>query len=106
MSDEMTSLISLTRDLIAFNTVNPPGNEGPCARYLANMLEAAGFEVVLLPFEPDRPNLIARSGTTNRPPLCFPVTWTRCPWDRPGGNGIRWAALSPATAYTGVGPAI
>ncbi len=92
MSDEMTSLISLTRDLIAFNTVNPPGNEGPCARYLANMLEAAGFEVVLLPFEPDRPNLIARSGTTNRPPLCFsghldtvPLGSARWEWDPLGG---------------------
>ncbi|MGD8251530.1 MAG: M20 family metallopeptidase [Desulfobacterales bacterium] len=71
MSDEAIPLISLTRDLIAFNTVNPPGNEGPCAQYLAGMLEAGGFEVVLLPFEPGRPNLIARSGTADTSPLCF-----------------------------------
>jgi succinyl-diaminopimelate desuccinylase len=39
-------LVALTRDLIGFPTVNPPG-EGyaPCAEYLGRRLQARGFEV-------------------------------------------------------------
>ncbi len=40
---------ALTRDLIRFPTINPPGDEyGPCAEYLGNRLKARGFEVTYL----------------------------------------------------------
>jgi len=38
----------LLRQLIRFNTVNPPGNERPAQEYLAEHLRAAGFECELL----------------------------------------------------------
>ncbi|MGI8584938.1 MAG: M20/M25/M40 family metallo-hydrolase, partial [Thermoleophilaceae bacterium] len=34
----------LLRELIRFNTVNPPGNEAPVQEYLRELLERAGFE--------------------------------------------------------------
>ena len=50
----------LLRDLIRFNTVNPPGDERPAQEHLAAHLRAAGFECELLGAEPERPNLVAR----------------------------------------------
>src|SRR3546814_9735253 len=39
-------LVALTRDLIRFPTVNPPGEAyTPCAEFLGARLEARGFEV-------------------------------------------------------------
>src|SRR3546814_5265096 len=39
-------LVALTRDLIRFPTVNPPGEAyTPCAEYLGARLKARGFEV-------------------------------------------------------------
>jgi acetylornithine deacetylase/succinyl-diaminopimelate desuccinylase-like protein len=50
----------LLQRLIRFPTVNPPGDEGPCVSYVADLLRDAGIEVRLLAAEPGRPNLIAR----------------------------------------------
>ena len=36
---------ALTRELLRFNTINPPGMERACARHLGAMLEDAGFRV-------------------------------------------------------------
>ena len=36
---------ALTRDLLRYNTINPPGMERACARHLGALLEAAGFRV-------------------------------------------------------------
>jgi succinyl-diaminopimelate desuccinylase len=68
----MTSeAIALTQKLVSFNTINPPGNELECAIYLGELLKEGGFEVVLVPFAPNRVNLIARVGAPDRPTLCF-----------------------------------
>lgn len=53
-------VVNLTRDLIRFKTVNPPGNEQPVAEFLQGMLVDLGFEVELQPVGPNRANLIAR----------------------------------------------
>ena len=70
-----TDPIALTRRLIAFDTVNPPGNELACAQYLADLLQAAGFETRLVPLGPEgggRANLLARKGTPGpNGPLVF-----------------------------------
>src|ERR1043166_4204990 len=64
--------IELSRELIAFNTVNPPGNELSCITHLEKILAGAGLETSLHHFAPDRANLIARiGGAGSRPPLCF-----------------------------------
>ena len=66
------SSIDLTRELIRFKTVNPPGDERPCAEHLARILESAGFDTELIPFGKWRAQLIARiGGSSGKPPLCF-----------------------------------
>ncbi|HUJ01781.1 MAG TPA: M20 family metallopeptidase [Usitatibacter sp.] len=82
---------ALTRDLVAFNTVNPPGMERACARHLGALLESAGFRVSYHEFAEARTSLIAHIGVTgSRPPLCFTghldivplgsARWTRDPF--------------------------
>ncbi|VWL87435.1 M20 family metallopeptidase [Burkholderia lata] len=64
--------VALTRQLVGFGTVNPPGNEEALARFLAGELEAAGFEVILHAFGEGRLNLIARiRGADDRAPIGF-----------------------------------
>lgn len=68
----MIDAVELTRALIRFETINPPGNEQPCAEYLGRILEAAGFSIAYYPMEENRANLIARiGGVANKKPLCF-----------------------------------
>ncbi|MEI4264334.1 M20/M25/M40 family metallo-hydrolase, partial [Roseovarius sp. D0-M9] len=73
MSDTITGL-ELTKRLIAFDTINPPGNEADCIKYLADLLEPAGFELTWHDWRPNRPNLIARLPATEaaaRAPLVY-----------------------------------
>jgi succinyl-diaminopimelate desuccinylase len=68
----MIDAIALARDLIRIPTVNPPGDERPCAEHLARVLEGAGYECRLIPMGENRANLIARiGGSADKPPLCF-----------------------------------
>jgi succinyl-diaminopimelate desuccinylase len=63
---------SLTRELLAFNTINPPGMERACARHLGGLLEAAGFRVAYHEFAEARTSLIAQiGGGETKPPICF-----------------------------------
>lgn len=64
-------LITLTRKLISFNTINPPGQERQCAQYIAQILDEAGFRVSLFEFEDTRTSLVARSGNEGVLPICF-----------------------------------
>jgi acetylornithine deacetylase/succinyl-diaminopimelate desuccinylase family protein len=52
--------IALLRRLLRINTENPPGNEEPAARLLAEYLGALGFETELHEAAPLRTSLIAR----------------------------------------------
>lgn len=64
--------IELTRTLVAFNTINPPGNERPCAEYLGQLLETGGFTVTYHEFADRRTSLVARiGGSRDKAPLCF-----------------------------------
>jgi succinyl-diaminopimelate desuccinylase len=63
--------VELTRTLLSFNTVNPPGQELQCARYLGTLLEQGGFTIEYFDLEEGRPNLIARMGRGANLPLCF-----------------------------------
>ena len=63
---------ALTRELLAFNTINPPGMERACARHLGALLEGAGFRVEYHEFAEARTSLIATiGGDAARAPLCF-----------------------------------
>jgi succinyl-diaminopimelate desuccinylase len=68
----MPSSIELTRQLIRFNTINPPGAERACAEHLAGLLTVAGFAVDIVPFGEGRAQLLARiGGAAERLPLGF-----------------------------------
>lgn len=49
----------LLQQLIRFNTVNPPGNEGVAQAFIQQLLEEHGFTCEILAKDPARPNLIA-----------------------------------------------
>lgn len=57
----MTDLtgLDLTRQLVAFDTITPPGHEFECATFLAEILEPSGFKIELHDWQSRRPNLIA-----------------------------------------------
>ena len=55
----MIDVLGLTRDLVGIESLNPPGNEEACARYLSQVLRDLGFEVHLHEFGSTRFNLIA-----------------------------------------------
>lgn len=67
-----TNSIDLTRKLLAFNTMNPPGQEQECAKYLGALLESVGFQVHYYEFAPRRTTVVAHlRGMSDRIPLCF-----------------------------------
>jgi succinyl-diaminopimelate desuccinylase len=59
MKNEIVDPIDLTRKLLSFNTINPPGNERDCAEYLGELLEPKGFKVSFYESYEKRTNLIA-----------------------------------------------
>lgn len=54
-----TDVVELTRQLVQIRSINPPGNEEECARWLAAYLQYFGFDTRLVPFGEGRFNLIA-----------------------------------------------
>ncbi len=64
--------VKLTQTLVSFDTINPPGNERPCAEHVGNLLEAGGFSVSYHEFADTRTSLVARiGGSSEGKPLCF-----------------------------------
>ena len=64
--------VELTRELVRMNTINPPGGEESCARFLGGLLEDAGFQIQYHSFGEGRANLIAsKGGSANKLPICF-----------------------------------
>ncbi|MGI8428433.1 MAG: M20/M25/M40 family metallo-hydrolase [Solirubrobacteraceae bacterium] len=87
--------------LVAFNTVNPPGNERPAIEYLAAYLKRAGFQTELLGVTEERPNLIANlDGAADGPTLCYlghvdtvladASEWRHDPWSGDLADGFLW----------------
>jgi acetylornithine deacetylase/succinyl-diaminopimelate desuccinylase family protein len=82
--------IRLLQELLHFHTENPPGNEGPAARFLADYLRPWGFETRYVESAPERGSLIARlpgTGGGRSLALCghldigpIGTGWTRDPW--------------------------
>ncbi len=66
------SAIDLTRELIRYRTINPPGNEQDCIEHLGGLLEGGGFGLTYHAFGKGRANLVAHiGGNSDRKPLCF-----------------------------------
>ena len=56
--------VEITRRLIRFDTINPPGNERPLLDWVAGLLAPAGFQIAWQPLGEGRANLLA----------CLPAT--------------------------------
>jgi succinyl-diaminopimelate desuccinylase len=64
--------ISLTKSLLRFDTVNPPGRERDCARFAGAMLQEWGYEVQYHEYSDTRTSVVARAGGSGRKaPLCL-----------------------------------
>jgi succinyl-diaminopimelate desuccinylase len=64
--------VSLTRDLLRFDTVNPPGRERDCAHMAGSLLKEWGFSVEFSEYEERRTSVIARAGgKEGKAPLCL-----------------------------------
>ena len=64
--------IALTRSLLQFDTINPPGRERDCARHAGALLEQWGFDVRYHEYAEGRTSVIARAGGSDaRAPLCL-----------------------------------
>ena len=83
--------IALTRALLRFETVNPPGRERDCARHAGALLERWGYRVEYHEYAEARTSVIARAGgSPAKAPLCLtghldvvPLgarAWTRDPF--------------------------
>jgi acetylornithine deacetylase/succinyl-diaminopimelate desuccinylase-like protein len=99
--DLQNETIELLRELIQFDTVNPPGNERPAIEHLERYLSAAGFDTEILAAEPDRPNLVATlDGEGDGPVLVLlghvdtvladASEWRHDPWSGEVADGFLW----------------
>ena len=91
----------LLRNLIRFDTTNPPGNERACISYIEGLLGAAGIESTLRARDAERPNLIARlPGRGAAPPLLLQghvdvvstagQRWSHPPFEAVEADGCIW----------------
>jgi len=84
----------ILQKLIQYRTVNPPGNEKECVKYISSLLTKAGFQTTLLAKDPTRPNLITRlKGKGTAPALLFyghidVVTTRDQKWTHPPFAGV------------------
>ncbi len=96
--------VELLRELIRFDTVNPPGGERPAIEHLERLCRDAGFACEVLADDPARPNLVATlaasAGADSGPVLCLlghvdtvladPAAWTHDPWSGELADGFVW----------------
>jgi succinyl-diaminopimelate desuccinylase len=64
--------VELTRALLRYDTINPPGRERDCARHAGAMLQEWGFSVEYFEYAEGRTSVVARAGASDsKPPLCL-----------------------------------
>jgi len=68
----MSDAVALTKSLLRFDTINPPGRERDCARFAGAMLQEWGFDVQYFEYSEERTSVVARLGGSERKsPLCL-----------------------------------
>ena len=95
MKNTDTDVVRLTKELLAIDTIDPPGNEEKAAAVIARVLAGAGIACELQTIAPGRTNLIARlAGDGTRPALSMSAHFDtigvdRAAWSRdPFGGEI------------------
>ena len=89
----MIDAVDLLRELIQFDTTNPPGNEEACVRHIESLLHDHGIESQRFEQAPGRPNLVAHhAGGNGGPPLVLyghvdVVTTAGQNWSKPPFGG-------------------
>ncbi|HWL32402.1 MAG TPA: M20/M25/M40 family metallo-hydrolase [Gaiellaceae bacterium] len=96
----MLTVTELLRELIRFDTTNPPGNETDCIEFVRSQLEDAGCETTIHAKDSTRPNLVSRLSGGSAPPLLLQghvdvVTtagqvWTHPPFEARLEDGHVW----------------
>ena len=92
--------VELLRELIRFDTSNPPGNERACVEYVAGLLRETGIDPLIVG-DAERPNLVARlAGRGESPPLLLyghvdvvpadPVEWRYDPFSGDLVDDVVW----------------
>lgn len=93
------NVLSLTRKLLSFNNINPPGNEGDIAQFAGNFLSDNGFSVKYHDFGHNRLHLIAEKGLSSKPPIVLSGHFDTVPlgnkkWEMdPFGNDVSGGKL-------------
>jgi acetylornithine deacetylase/succinyl-diaminopimelate desuccinylase-like protein len=93
--------VELLRELLRFDTSNPPGAERACLEFLQAKLDRAGISTWMLSCDRERPNLLARiPGRDEAPPLLLyghvdvvpagPAAWTHPPFAAEIADGAIW----------------
>jgi len=93
--------VALTKQLVRFDTTNPPGNEALCIDHIKALLDGAGIQNQVLTKTAGRPNLIARlPGDGSAPPLLLqghvdvvpagPTPWQQPPFGGDIVDGFLW----------------
>lgn len=93
--------VARLREIIRFDTTNPPGDELPLVRHLAAELRSEGLEPQVLESGPDRANLVVRlAGDGSHRPLLLlshldvvpvePSQWTHPPFAGDLAEGMVW----------------
>ena len=85
--------VELLRELIRFDTTNPPGDEEACVAHVESRLRSAGIESQRYEKAPGRPNLVARLRGGDAAPLLLyghvdVVTTTGQDWTHPPFAGV------------------
>lgn len=113
---DIDRLVELVKDLIRFDSSNPPGGESEVARYLAGVMEDLGAEVELLSAGDGRDSIVATvvgknpnrtlgvSGHIDVVPVVG-QTWSRDPFD-PKVSGDRLYGRGACDMKGGIGAAI
>ena len=89
----MSDAVALTRTLLQFDTINPPGRERDCAQHAGRLLQEWGFDVQYHEYEPGRTSVVARAGGSDgKAPLCLTghvdtVALGSSPWSKDPFSG-------------------
>lgn len=99
MARPPSELVPVLQRLLRFDTTNPPGNESPCARYLAGLFRREGIPCRVLGPKPGRDSVVARLRGGPASPLLLSAhldvvaaegRWTRPPFSGELRAGYVW----------------